>query len=64
MWQWQPLLFDGCMLYETRMAPAIGEGDIYEEGSGRQIRVYEKVDARLIVDDLVAKLELFAEGMI
>ncbi|MCH3926500.1 MAG: nucleoside hydrolase [Atopobiaceae bacterium] len=58
------VLFDGCMPYETRVAPAIGEGGVYEEGTGREIRVYEKVDARLIVDDLVAKLELFEEGLI
>jgi hypothetical protein len=58
------VLFDGEMKYETRVAPAIGEGGVYKKGAGREIRVYEKVDARLIVDDLVAKLELFEEGLI
>ncbi|MGN0071341.1 MAG: hypothetical protein ACI361_05800 [Atopobiaceae bacterium] len=52
------------MPYEIRVAPAIGEGGVYEEGTGREIRVYEEVDARPIVDDLVAKLELFEEGLI
>lgn len=56
------VLFDFYMHSEELPAPAIGEDGAYLPGNGRTIRVYEHVNARLILDDLLCKLELFAQG--
>lgn len=58
------LLFAHTMPWEELPAPAIGEGGAYLTGNGRTIRVYEHVNAHPIFDDLVSKLELFAEGVL
>lgn len=51
MWPWKEL-----------PAPVNGKQGAYLPGNGRTIRVYEHVNARLILDDMISKLELFAEG--
>lgn len=56
------VLYDFYMHSEERPAPAIAEDGTYLLGNERPIRVYEHVDARLIMDDLLCKLELFAQG--
>lgn len=55
------VLFEHTMPWEEIAAPAIGEEGAYLPGNGRTIRVYEHVNARLILDDLMSKLELFAQ---
>lgn len=58
----------GLILYEHRFsydlvpAPHITAGRTYEHsGENRPIRVYRSIDSRLILEDLYAKLQLFAE---
>ena len=58
----------GLILYEHRWeydlipAPRISESMTYIPGSGdRKIRVYRRMDSRLILEDMYCKLALFAE---
>lgn len=58
----------GLILYEHRWeydlipAPRISENMTYIPGSGdRKIRVYRRIDSRLILEDMYCKLALFAE---
>lgn len=58
----------GLILYEHRWeydlipAPRISEDMTYIPGSGnRKIRVYRRIDSRLILEDMYCKLALFAE---
>lgn len=49
--------------YHMQEAPRIKEDYSYQGViSGRQIRVYDRVDSRFILEDLYAKLALFAAG--
>lgn len=59
----------GLLLYEDRFsfeyvqAPAIGADMQYiHTKRNRPIRVYQKIDSRLILEDMYAKLALFARG--
>lgn len=46
--------------YVVKQSPLINDKGLYEtNSSGRSIRVYTKIDTRLLFDDLIAKLELF-----
>ena len=47
-------------LYDEREAPVIDYGDLsyHFTGSNRTIRVYKKINARLTLDDLFAKLKI------
>lgn len=64
----QPVV--GLILYEHRFcydiitAPRIdaATGQYLYNGQGRPIRVYQSVDARLILEDFFAKLQLFAKN--
>ena len=48
--------------YEWIPAPDIGRDMAYvQSGVNRPIRVYRKIDQRSILEDLYAKLEMFAE---
>lgn len=48
--------------YELRHAPEVREDMGYvHSGTGRQIRVYNSVDSRFIMEDLYAKLQLYHE---
>ncbi|WP_455137884.1 nucleoside hydrolase [Thermophilibacter sp.] len=51
-------------LYEERPAPSVADDCRYAEPPdlGRTIRVYRGVDARLVLEDLFAKLALFSMG--
>lgn len=51
-----------CGRYEERLAPRVDREGRYLPGApARRIRVYHRVDARYILEDLYAKLEIFAE---
>lgn len=52
------LLAEHWHAFEERPAPAIGENGCYLPGNGRTIRVYEHINTRFVLDDLVAKLAL------
>lgn len=49
--------------YVLKPAPYISDAGLCEEtADGRKIRVYTALDTRLMLDDLVVKLALYAEG--
>lgn len=62
------LLYEDCGSWEMRPAPAVDEKLRYVQGKlaekagkqGGQIRVYQDMNARFILEDLYAKLHLFA----
>lgn len=55
------LLYEHRFLYDWVQAPLITEDMTYvQTGLNRPIRVYRGIDSRLILDDLFAKLALFA----
>jgi len=48
--------------YIVMQSPLINDKGLYEtNSSGRNIRVYTKIDTRLMFDDLIAKLQLFKQ---
>ena len=48
--------------YVIKQAPRINDAGVYETNlSGRNIRVYQQLDNRLLFEDFFAKLELLAE---
>lgn len=54
----------GCGTYSMRKAPLFDEKGHYTEcSSNREIRVYEKIDSRYVLEDFFCKLAIFAEEM-
>ena len=54
------VLDENCGLYENREAPIINDDTSYTFESGRPvIRVYNSIDSKFILEDFIAKLELF-----
>ena len=50
----------GCGHYKTIKAPTVADDtSSTEDPDGRDIRLYTDVDSRYILEDLIAKLELF-----
>ena len=46
--------------YVLKQSPRINDKGLYEPNpSGRQIRVYTRIDHRLLFEDFIAKLQLF-----
>lgn len=57
------LLYEDRFSFEWMRAPAIGQDMNYIfDQRNRPIRVYKKIDSRLILEDLYAKLALFAKN--
>lgn len=57
------ILFQDCGEWEWKPAPAFDEKMNYvHEGKYRPIKVYKNIDSRFILEDLYAKLALFANG--
>ena len=53
----------GCGRYEIAPAPFVNEDTSSKEcPDNRKIRIYKDVDSRYILEDLIAKLELFTSG--
>ena len=53
----------GCGRYEMAPAPYVNEDTSSKECTkNRKIRIYKDVDSRYILEDLIAKLELFSQG--
>lgn len=53
----------GCGRYEIAPAPYVNEDTSSKEcPDNRKIRIYKDVDSRYILEDLIAKLELFSQG--
>lgn len=56
------ILYEDRFSFEWKQAPAVGADMNYiHTGRFRPIRVYNKIDSRLILEDLYAKLALFAQ---
>lgn len=56
------ILYEDRFSFEWKQAPAVGMDMNYiHTGRFRPIRVYQKIDSRLILEDLYAKLALFAQ---
>ena len=56
------ILYEDRFSFEWKQAPAIGADMNYiHTGRFRPIRVYRKIDSRLILEDLYSKLALFAQ---
>ncbi|MBR1445287.1 MAG: nucleoside hydrolase, partial [Firmicutes bacterium] len=56
------MLYDDCGKWTWKPAPEISKDMNYvHNGKNRPIRVYETIDSRFILEDLYAKLKLFAE---
>ena len=52
----------GCGHYKTIKAPTVADDtSSVDDSNGRQIRQYTDVDSRYILEDLIAKLELFVQ---
>ena len=57
------ILFQDCGEWEWKPAPSFDEKMNYvHEGKYRPIKVYKNIDSRFILEDLYAKLALFANG--
>ena len=53
----------GCGRYEIAPAPFVNDDTSSKECPGnRRIRIYKDADSRYILEDLIAKLELFSQG--
>lgn len=51
------MLFDGCGAYTMQPAPRLNDDLTYDHtGANREIRVYQTIDARFILEDFYAKL--------
>jgi hypothetical protein len=52
----------GCGHYKTIKAPFVAEDtSSVETENAREVRIYTDVDNRYILEDFIAKLELFAQ---
>lgn len=57
------ILYEHRFCFDWRCAPQIGPDMAYQHtGRNRPIRVYRSIDSRLVLEDLYAKLRLFADS--
>lgn len=57
------ILYEDRFSYDWKQAPHVtGDAAYYFDQRNRPIRVYRSVDSRLILEDMYAKLALFAAG--